>query len=51
MSAFLTFMNDKEHKIYTEEEQECIPALYHSVSKDEDDKLEEIRKKFKRYII
>ncbi|KAL4478954.1 hypothetical protein ABPG72_019391 [Tetrahymena utriculariae] len=55
MSAFLTFMNDRKNKIYTKQEQETIPTLYYSQGKEEgsaedEDQIEEIRKKFKRYI-
>lgn len=35
MSAFLTFMNDRKNKIYTKQEQECIPTLYYSIGKAE----------------
>ncbi|KAL4432349.1 hypothetical protein ABPG74_011108 [Tetrahymena malaccensis] len=55
MSAFLTFMNDRKNKIYTKQEQETIPTLYYSQGREEgstedEDQIEEIRKKFKRYI-
>jgi len=30
MSAFLTFMNDRHFRIYSEADQSCILSLYHS---------------------
>lgn len=66
MSAFLTFMNDKKCKVYSAEDQSLIlrlfdpnastttPSTAHfhvNLSDDEEEELEEIRRKFKRYIV